>query len=579
MLLLAWAELPEQAAAALPLRVLARTSLTLEAKGDVRGVVLGGRLTDDLGRGLPERTVRLRVDGGASIELRTDRRGWLPGSKLALELGTHRVAGSFAGDELGYAPSQSELMVQVQPPAPRLELTLPPRIGPGEPLRLSARATLGKAPLPDLPLHWLLDGRPVGTAATDAAGQGTLRLAASDVGRHGPHRVVVQTPASAELSGATASGTVVRQVPVELELAASVEQGLLEDRVELGGRLAAEGEALPGRLLQLEWGGGAPPRETATDAQGRFAVSLDPGLFPPASIVNAGFAGEQGLLPARAEARLVLPPPRPSPLPRALAVSAVALLLAASVLAGRWLAGLRQRRAKAETHSGVPRPEDERPPPLPVWARLEPDSGWQTGDPLQIRGLLWDRIDDRPICGGALRLVPCSADRAAAGGALPPTTTSQEGGRFLLPAPCPGIWTLHASAPGYLDEALPLELPSAATRGPVRLGLLPVREAVRQIWLEQASVQHPTARPIWGRLTPAQVLARLVRPPSWYTGLTRLMEQVYYAAGPHSTTAFTQARALAAGEGGDTDTGGGSQPRPCSGREPAPLPGRERGEG
>ncbi len=86
---------------AAPLSVVAGTSLAVEAEVGRAGLVVSGRLTDDAGRGLAGRLVRLQVRATDGRELAA--RAWTDAAggfshTLLLDSGRHRVEATFSGE-------------------------------------------------------------------------------------------------------------------------------------------------------------------------------------------------------------------------------------------------------------------------------------------------------------------------------------------------------------------------------------------------------------------------------------------------------------------------------------------------
>ncbi len=542
-------------AAALPLRVLARSRLELSAGGDTEQVVVRARLLDDLGLGLSERNVRLQC-GERAVVRRSGADGGLPAWRLdKLDPGTHTVRAAFDGDGRGYQRSSAEREFEVRRPRPRLTLEMAARVRGERPLRVSVRATLRTKALSGLRVSLSLDeGRVVATRFTDGSGRAGFVVGAAQLGGPGQHAVVVRSEETSRLRAGYGSGQVLRELPTRLSARLELQEGLLVDRVVASGRLVAGGEAVARRRVQVRRQAGAWV-SAGTDSEGRWALAwardrLQPGL----QTVHARFGGEPGLDPARAEAELVVPrlPPR-SDLPQV--IVALVTLLCVGGLVAVWAARGKWRPA------GTPQPHDDPwrapPPPVPVvptWSQVRGEELVAEDDRPTDRviGQLWDRLRGLPIAGGHLRLFAGAAEADATPAA---ETSSDRRGVFVLRPAGAGRYTLQAQAAGYVTEQRLLVVPSRLATG-LRVGLMPVREMVRRTWVAAAERHLAEGTPVWGRRTPAEVLAECVasgeEPPGGrLEDLTTLSEGVIWGRGPFHERVFRSARRLVGGEGGE----------------------------
>ena len=540
ILLLALVRLP-YAAASLPLKVLARTRIELDVRGDASRVVALARLVDDLGRGIPARELELRA-GDQSKRGLSNEEGRLGPWTLRLPRGSTRFTARFAGDAWGFQRSAAELFFEVRLPEPRLRVDHASRLGPDAPLTLRVLAELHGRPLADLELTAEVDRVPRGgVRRSDPFGRAVWQLRPEDLGGHGLHRVRVSSGSTRELAAAEARGKFWRVLPTELSLLARNVHGILQDQVEVSGRLVAEGHGVGAQWLQITLG---DRQERVISRQdGGFALRVLVAELQPGTLeVEAVFSGTGGLEPSAASTDLRLPKVEPPSLLYHGVVAATTFLLLLVLAAWQrlraWLGRSRYRRELPEAR------EPRAPSPLPAWTMLPAEPSAALPDPLVLHGVLWDRIEDRPLPLGTLELRPRRGEAAVA------RTRSGEHGAFRIQAPRAGTWWIEARAPGYLRHSQQLRLPvRGRSRQVVRLGLMPVREMVRLIYLDAAGRGANDRRPLWGWETPAQVLHATRSCSAAFEALTHLLERVYYSAGPQIEERCARARALASAAG------------------------------
>jgi len=530
---------PSGHAVALPLQVLAKTRVELSASGDADEFTVSARLLDDLGHGLAERDLELSA-GSERWRGRSGRDGRVPPWQPRVVPGPLELRAHFAGDRRGYAAGDGTLGVEVAAPRPRLQLTAAARVGPEEGLVVRARALRRERGVPDLALSLQLDDAAPLPARSGPEGAATWRLAPEALARTGYHRLVLRSAAGQGLAEASVSRRTLRWGEARLEFGASLERGILDDRVLLRGRLRADGQALPGRELVLD--SGAKAWSVRVDERGEYEAGLaTTALGPGAHDLAARFAGEPGLAPVVARTSVTLPPPRARPRwPRALiaGLTAAALLVLGLRRALPWLLGRWEewRRRPRRGSSPAPGEWQARPSFEPLVAAEV--GGGPEEDPLRFVGVLWDRSVGGAIAGGWLELAAAPDAPSAL------RTQSGPGGEVDLRAPAPGAWWLRGSAPGYLPEQWTLRF-GPQPPPPARLGLLPVREAVGRVWLEAAR-DLTTARPLWPLRTPQQVLGGLRPRPRAFAALSALLERVYFGPGPAAAGEGQRAAELAA---------------------------------
>jgi len=547
-------------ATSLPLRVLARTTLELTTTGDAAGFAVSGRLRDDQGQPLAGRLVELRL-GDQQTQRLSDAAGqlapWLP----TVRRGPAQLTASFAGDDQGFAPCNRTLEVQVELPRPALTLQLPAVLPDHEALTVQARVTVHGTPRPGLPLQLRLDEELRGADVSDARGEVTWRLAAEQLAGFGPRTVTVTFPGDADLSAATGRQTFLRQGRPTVQVTARLEEGVLRDSVRIQGRLLVRGEGLPGRRLLLR--AGTRPGEAATDERGGFdwrtaREGLDPGLLS----YQAVFPGEPGLDEAPGADELQLPPlPTRSVLPQLLTLGLSGLLVVLALSRSRltrWLWKLGDLRRKRHLAPPSTAPTRARPTVPVRWLDAAPPDGAEPPGPRQLVGEVLSAADGSPIAGAWLTLDPApgpGGPAPAAAGELAATQSDARGGFRLLLPPAGTCW-LTVRAADHVSLRLPLTLPDAG-RGSqwLQVSLVPVREAVRALWLDLAASRPRERRPVWGRITPRQLLTRRSSSQKLQL-LTPLLEEVWYGRGPHDEESLRRAQEVLA-PGGAEEAGGG----------------------
>jgi hypothetical protein len=185
-------------------------------------------------------------------------------------------------------------------------------------------------------------------------------------------------------------------------------------------------------------------------------------------------------------------------------------------------------------------------PAAPADAHGAPQTGLRPGRPSLMATL------KRPADHGFSGVVRDAVTGRALGGArvwleldgMPAQELcTDEGGRFEIDGLAAGTWRAGAAMSGYVSERFSVTVPHRGEMRDARIDLLPVREAVFQLYRRVVWGLLPRSE-VWGVWTPREILdhVRKRRPGGALGALTDFVEEAYFSARTPEEDALVEAR-------------------------------------
>jgi hypothetical protein len=577
---------------ALEVRVRAETSLEVDVTAAGTVAQVAGSLRDDLGRGVPQRSVEVRIDSRRTGEavlsrtVHTGPRGRF-GVQEELPPGGYEVFVRFADTE-HLDGNEHSASLRLEPKPVDIRAFGPSLVfGRSHPAWVSGRAMAGRVPYQEF-AEVLVGEEVVGRMELDATGRGTF-----DVAPHletGINQVTLRTPGSAYRDPSQASVDIRFADDVQVE--AKIEEGLerLQRGVSVQGRVYDAGGPLEGvrvrtvirseALVDEEAEERTFTARTTTDSDGRYV-----GFVPATKLGDGRWRGTAEFVPPIGE-RIQVDAGSVEIDTRAyrwamngfglVAIFAGMLVLLARVgqaFRARW----RKFRRRVERERRERAALEEVEEIVPVFFdpdELEESVVLSRDD---VGGVVWDVWQSKPVAGASVAL-------RSQGGAM--EATSDANGRFRFEDVPEGAWQLVVRKHGFVRGNLEMEVPHDGRMSHFRVDVIAVPLKIRRLY--GAVVEHSIGEDLWGRLSPreieeqleslwpdsegegsearrelrARVLSQLQRdesdqtsPTAVLAALTEVVEEAYFSGRTYGEEAFLFARQLAlelrarAGEG------------------------------
>ena len=560
------------AARAVPIGVRAKTRVELEHRRNPTGLLLVGRLLDDVGEPIATERVQLELPGLAPVTRLTDDAGRFEIPLSAREVRRLQSDGElvtwtvrFDGNaRLGDTAQSGALDLSKR--ATRMSVTLP---GGGPEIVLGDRPIEIRVALADVSEG---DERPVAQAAvTLEVGSGSELVGATGTSGAatfvvrpdslvgGRYQVVARFAGDTLHAAAFAQTRLTALLPTRLTLRVVREGDERYGRYRMSGRLSDQRSPLAGQVVAVVATRGSErifELVAPTDADGVF-VSAIPASELQALRESQGGGPERARLELRARflptggwhapsvsapVALDLPPPLGVPLRWYLAglglvVSFVALARAIRAGAlGRALAWVKRRLEARPGRPALPPPEDEVPPFVTALSAPGAPHRSRTSDVLS--GVIVDAHTRAPLEG---RVVVRSGEVEEVALAA--------AGRFSTGPLTHGAWSVIVEAPGHLPRELALEIPHDGAYDGAEWALLAVHRTVREIFSD--SLRGLGAPLAWGFATPREASRdaltqsderSVVEPP--LAELTTIVERTHFARSSGTPHDVERAREL-----------------------------------
>lgn len=519
--------------------VRARTRLQIETvhRTTVGVRVIGKLLEIGTGTGVPDKLVRLRIEG-QELTTRTAGTGRFE-AEFFLAQGAYELSARFGGDTEYDESSLENFRFDVGKETLSLSVRARTTVEPGEPgLEVTVEATTPSGPQAvTVTVHaGDLGGalRAVERAETDAAtGKGSVLVSRTLLGQPGEKRLRVEFPGNDAFNPASAETTFRVMTTTSIEdFRLPRDPVKYESAVVAVGRLVGDrGEGVPDASVAL-MASGRRVGGAVTDDDGAFRIKVKASEFSPGRVTLA--AEYQSSTPWRRGTRgapgtvTIL---EPQPVPIGYTIGAFAAT--AGVLLGFVLARTRPWLPLVERWQRRRRRPDLATPPAGEAALAPPETGLKLARPglmstlrraadLGMSGVVRDVLSGAHV-GGA-RVTMSHETHAAVAAA------ADERGRFELVRLEPGVWRVEVSAHGYVTERFTASFPHRGELRDVRVDLLPVRERIFSIYRDVAAPLLPR-RELWGVWTPRELLdhVRQKRPAGALGQLTDFVEETCFS--------------------------------------------------
>lgn len=539
---------PPPEAWAAPIGIRARTRVSVSYRVDAKGLVVSGRLVDDVDAPVAKEEVAFELASMPVVIARTDEDGRFEARFARQDLVAAQSAFgpllpwtfTFDGNsQLGAVREQGALDFSKRPT--RLVIALP-----SGPIALGERAVEAVVTLvevdgprtvavPDAEIAVEVGTGSELVGATGRAGTATFVVRPGSLASAGRYGVVARFKGDLERAPSRAEGTIEVVLPSRITLRVVREGDELSGRYRFSGRLSDElgpiGDAVVNVVGTVDSAKADAPgfeRAVATRPDGLFVTAISaeemasirvqaearagPELGGAVRLeVSASFVPADGVHAGTSSHPVALEIPPPPGIPLRWYAVALGLVLAlvltsrglrsgrlqrasraawARVVGAcratlRWLAGLGRRRRDGAVASS--------PASAPGLVALA--SGRDARRVDHLSGVIVDQDTRAPI---AARL------RARRGPDAAPQRELQasEEGRFELGPLAPGAWIVEVASPGYLPREVVLEVPHAGELDGVVLGLVEIRRTVREVF--QETVQALGAANVWGYDTPRE---------------------------------------------------------------------------
>ena len=464
--------------AALPIDIVSRTSLDLSTHTIGREIVVTGRASDDLGRGLGFRRVRVQGtadQGEFSVEAMTDGRGLFRVNRIVAP-GEWSVSGRFVGD-LFTGADEAEEIVEVRDRAPRVAFAVPAIVPVSEPsAELLVQVTVGGRPALGAAVTFASDcGQVIGGASVGPDGVARATFRFSD-GATGLCTIEAQITGQRRFGPASAVATLRRFETPTLRLRGEFERGapFAEGEWKIWVEAFDRYGSLDGARVELSRG--EQELAAALVSPGGALITLPESVIGAESSVVATLVPDVGDLRLSTEPLVLVRPPSPSRVFGSWSTG-FALLFVVVILVG----------VAREIRRSKPRTEKPKVVVAGVSAEVAPD-----GVEGVITAVVRDAEDSRTLAA-TLTLVD-SGER---------TTTESDGVVHLEAAP---RIAFEASAPGYLPLRGSITPPPKGRRAVIRLKS--VRAEVRDVLRDVIERLQGKRSRWWGRSTVRVVSAK-----------------------------------------------------------------------
>lgn len=505
-------------AAAVPLRIRARSAIQVHVERSADGLVLRGALTDDTDEPLARESVLAAVEG---LEPRTVRTG--PAGEFELFI-IERDALALAarvGDQIpwtvryeggaSYGPAAADGLLHLEHDPTRIALELDPPGASidGEAIAIRVLIEGPAGPVDRAEIRVAVADGPELIGETDHAGRVTFLLRPDDLVRAGMFRISARYVGDLRFAPSEAHATLRVLRGTRITLRVGREGDLHTGRYRFSGRVIDDRGPLAGvtvAIIARDLDGEARSRDGDARSQ-TLAVTDDDGVYIVAVEAREMIGRAGGVIEARAAfqptedrhspavsraARIPVPGPPGVPLGwyvASIAASVGLVLLALAVrlrfwqeIARAWAAWRLSRRRRAHALEEAP-----------VVVQLA------VGDDLRtdwIAGRIVDAHTGRGV-RGARCVLTGSGDPVIAG--------CDPHGRFAV-GPLPGgIWRLELQGPEHMPRQMALTMPHDGSLDGATLALISVRGRVRDVYSRALSEYEVEV--VWGRDTPAEALA------------------------------------------------------------------------
>lgn len=571
--------LPDQGAHGAPIGIRARTRVTVTYRVDAQGLLVTGRLVDDIDAPVVGEDVAFELAVLPVALVKTDADG-----RFEARFARHQLvaAESTFGAELPWTftfdgnsqlgPVRELGTFDLSKRATRITLGLPPtRIALGEKavevvVTLTEVGGASPVPVPDAEVAVEVGTGSELVGTTGRLGTATFVVRPGSLAAAGRYGVVARFKGDLERGPSRADGAIDVILPSRVSLRIVREGDEVSGRYRFSGRLSDELGPIPDAVVNVV--GTVDPsqpdapgfeRAVATRADGLFVTAIsaeemaairlaaearaDPAVGGTVRLeVTASFVPADGVHAGTSSHPIALEIPPPPGIPLrwyALALGLVlglvltlrglrsgrlqrALAAAWARLRGAWDAVVRGLRNLGLVLRGRARPTAAATPSASV-AGLSPLASSRDSRRIDfLAGQVID-LDTRTPIEAELRA------RRGPGESVHVVASAGEDGRFEL-GPLPsGPWLVEVSSAGYLPREVVVEVPHGGDFDGVLLGLVEIRRTVREVF--QETVQALGAPSAWGFDTPREtargvMAAAQARAPAESTAAPDALEEV-----------------------------------------------------
>lgn len=511
--------------------VRVRSRTVLWAQITTGGERLEGYLADDRGGRLARRTVIVGADAAPQPVL-TNAEGefsaHLPGGA-----GPRQITIAFQGDEFyepstivrDFDPSRQPLRLHLLPPSEVL-LDRPEA-------EIQVRAEHADQPA-QVPVTITLrpSGEELGRGTTDATGWAHVSIATSALREPGRHTLEASSPGSQRYGPAQATASLLAVDVTRLELSAARGRLLLDDEIELSGRLTGTRGPLVSEVVTLADEDRALG-QVATGADGTFELTV-PGRSFVAGREAAVIARYDSPLPWRRSSespavRILVERPRPMNWGQVVVPVVVTALLLSLVL---WVTS-RRREGLARPAPAI----EERIESGLLTGAVAPRAG-RRRERYDLGGQVWDPVRPGPVA---------RAEVSVKGAGAAAVREADGEGRFAFDRLERGAHGVTVGAGGYVPESFRVEMPHHGKLSDIRVHLVQVRHRALELYRTVARRLLPKTA-LWGRWTPRELAIHAARQrpalADELVDLTSAFEEVYYSPRPNTPGDLERIREL-----------------------------------
>lgn len=502
---------------AVDLRVQGRTELEMGVESAGTQVIVRGRLVDDLGAALRQRTIDIVVvdDRGEQVRRSTtvSRRGGAFRESIELPPGEYVVRTTFEPTE-HLAGAEVEEQIELSTQTPRVVLRAPSWVlGTEAEPTLRVGVTVDGVGIEAEPELWVDDRR----RETISLGEnGRTRVPLADSLSPGNNTLRVVVP-STEYRERAVGETTVRFSP-NLNIVSTSEIGFSQFQrvIRIRGRLTDEAGGvskanLRARLFRSDRSGESVlESETTTDDEGHFTVEFDAGEVSDGTYRATVTAMPDAGTPVDDTVEEMVLDRR---LTRWIVDSAAGLAgLVVIVLLGlrgwrRWRVYRQKRRRDERRRRRQERAfeTEETLEAVPIEEHSTSERGADAGsDPSRLRAVFWDKWRDEPVEAGRV-VIERSGDGDSDGdddGASRREVELGDGGRVEMELD-DGAWRLEVDAPGFMPATQQVRFPHSGEYDGVRFELVAIPLKIRRLFESITSML--SEEDLWGAMPPREI--------------------------------------------------------------------------